>query len=86
MMVCFLPRRRFDGLKKTYGNLANSAQSMSEPKIDDEQSVSRAGAFRRAGKIVTNGEPIEKALANESERFVGQGASRERSAHLAVCK
>jgi len=72
MMVCILPRRRFDGLKKTYGNLAISAQSMSEPMIDGEQSISCAGAFRRAGEIVTKGELIETALTNESERFPGQ--------------
>jgi hypothetical protein len=39
-----LPRRRFGGLKKTYGNLAISALSMPEPRIDDEQSTSHVGA------------------------------------------
>ena len=81
----FLPRRGFGGLKKTCGNLAISAHSMSEPRIDDEQSISRAGAFRRASEIVSKGELIEKASTNEGERFPGQGASRDRSAHLAVC-
>src|SRR5258705_6558371 len=72
----FLPRRRFDGLKKAYGNLAISAQSMSEPKIDDEQSIFRVGAFRRAGEIVSKDELIEQTLTNESERVPGQGVLR----------
>jgi hypothetical protein len=72
-------------LKKTCGNLAIAAHSMRAPRIDDEQSISRAGAFRRASEIVSKGEPIEKALTNEGERFPGQGASRDRSAHLAAC-
>jgi hypothetical protein len=58
---------------------------MSESRIDDEQSISRAGAFRRASEIVRKGELIEKALTNEGERFPGEGASRDRSAHLAAC-
>jgi hypothetical protein len=81
----FLPRRRFGGLKKTYGNLAISAHSMSEPRIDDEQPISHAGAFKTASEIVSKGELIEKALTNEGEGRPGQGASRERSAHLAAC-
>jgi|KBSSwiStaDraftv2_1062776.scaffolds.fasta_scaffold116478_6 hypothetical protein len=82
----FLPRRRFGGLKKTHGYLAISAHSMSEPMIDDEQSVSRVGAFRRASGTVSKGKLIEKALTNERERFPGQGSSRDRSAGRMGCR
>jgi len=43
----FLPRRSFGGLKKTYGNLAISAQSMSEPRIDDECQYPVSEHFKR---------------------------------------
>jgi hypothetical protein len=82
----FLPRRRFGGLKKTYGNLAISAHSMSGPRIDDEQSVSRVGGIKRPSEIVSKGELIEKNLTNEGERFPGQGASRDHSAGRMGCK
>jgi hypothetical protein len=51
---------------------------MSEPRIDDEQSISRVGAIQK-GPIVSKGELIEKVLRNEADG-PGRGASRDRSA------
>jgi hypothetical protein len=45
---------------------------MSEPRIDDEQSIPRVGAFRRS--IVGKGELLERVLGNQAN---GPGAGGE---------
>jgi hypothetical protein len=70
-----LPRRRFGGLKKAYGNLAISAHSMSEPRIDDERQYP-VSEHSKGPVRSREGELIEKALTNEGERLPGAGRKK----------